>query len=112
MARLFVSQEQMDKWTGEGRVQIEDDLMNLPALGRSFRLEPAVYFAAMVDGADVRDLLGRVKTPAQIRELGGEPYGTSAIFGETAYECVEGFLGVPVETQNFASSGLLRLDPG
>ena len=97
MARLFVSQEQMGQWTTEGRVHLEDDVMNLPALGRSFRLDPAVYFQSMVEGADVRQMLGKVKSMQQLIVLGAEHLGASVIFGETAYECVEGFLGTPVE---------------
>ena len=110
MARLFVSQEQMAAWTNEGRVQLEDDVMNLPALGRSFRLDPAVYFQSMVDGADVRQMLGKVKSLQQLEVLGAEHYDGSVIFGETGYECVEGFLGTPVEA-SMGASGLLRLEP-
>lgn len=111
MARLFVSQEQMDSWTTEGRVSLEDDVMNLPALGRAFRLDPAVYFSAMVEGADVRQMLGKVKSLAQLAAMGAEHYTGSVIFGETGYECVDGFLGTPVEATNIAASGLLRLEP-
>ncbi len=111
MARLFVSQEQMDTWTTEGRVQIEDDVMNLPALGRSFRLDPAVYFQSMIEGADVRQMLGKVKSLHQLSSLGAEHYPGSVIFGETAYECVDGFLGTPVESNVGGASGLLRLGP-
>jgi hypothetical protein len=108
MARLFVSQTQMDKWTSEGKVRLDDDVMTLPAMGRSFRLSSAVAFTQVVDGEDRAKLLGKVKTDAQLAEIGGEHYGASVIVGETGYECTEGFVGTPIEGA-VAGSGLLKL---
>jgi len=109
MARLFISQEQMDRWTSEGKVRLQDDVMEVPALGRAFRISSAVHFTAVVDGHDSHELLGRVKTDEQLVELRAEHYGASVIVGEIGYECVEGFLGVPVDSIGVASSGLLSL---
>lgn len=112
MARLFISQTQMDKWTQEGKVRLDDDLMSLPALGRSFRLASAVLITRPVDGADVHGLAGRVKTQAQLGELGAEHFGASVIVGEVGYECTEGFVGAPVDDAGeVRGSGLLKLDP-
>jgi hypothetical protein len=108
MARLFVSQTQMDKWTREGKVQLEDDRMNLPAMGRSFKLSTAVSITASVGGDDQHHLVGKVKTRKQLADLGAELYGKSVILGETGYECVEGFVGIPIEG-TVAGSGLLKL---
>jgi hypothetical protein len=99
----------MDRWTAEGKVRLDDDLMQLPALNRSFKLSPAVYFQAMVDGADAHNLLGRVKSQEQLQELGAEHYGASVILGEVGYECVEGFLGHPADDDGMRGSGLLKL---
>jgi hypothetical protein len=109
MGRLFVSQDQMDRWTSEGKVRLDDDLMLLPALGRSFRLRSAVYFTQAVDGQDAQRLIGRVKTAEQLVEMNAEHYGASVIVGEIGYECEEGFVGVPVEGNVGGASGLLRL---
>ena len=109
MARLFVSQDQMDRWTNEGKVRLDDDLMLLPALGRSFRLKSAVYFTQVVAGSDDQRLIGRVKTDDQLAEMRAEHYGASVIVGEIGYECEEGFLGMPVEGTVGGASGLLRL---
>lgn len=106
MARLFISADQMDRWTGEGKVSLQDDLMTLPALGRSFRLRAAVRFLSVVEGADANGLVGRVKTDEQLAELGGEHYGASVILGEVGYECEEGFVGVPIDG---GASGLLKI---
>jgi hypothetical protein len=109
MARLFISQEQMDRWTSEGKVKLEDDLMHLPALNRSFRLSSAVFINKLIDGVDSHSLIGRVKSDVQIGELKAEHYGNSLIVGEVGYECVEGFVGTPVEGAHMGGSGLLKL---
>src|SRR5256885_2262179 len=104
MARLFVSQDQMDRWTAGGKVRLDDDVMTLPALGRSFQLKSAVYFAHTVAGPDEHRLLGRVKTDEQLAEMHAEHYGASVIMGEVGYECEEGFIGIPVEGAPVAGS--------
>lgn len=111
MARLFISQRQMDKWTQEGKVRLDDDIMSLPALGRSFRISAAVLITKAVDGGDALGLAGRVKTEAQLGEMGAEHYGASVIVGEVGYECTEGFVGAPVDADEVRGSGLLKLDP-
>lgn len=108
MARLFVSQTQMDKWTSEGKVRLDDDVMTLPAMSRSFKLATAVHVTKTIDGPDGNQLVGKVKTSEQLSKLGAEHYGTSLILGETGYECTEGFVGTPVEG-SVAGSGLLKL---
>jgi hypothetical protein len=100
----------MDRWTGEGKVKLLDDVMTLPALGRSFRLATAVHFTHKIDGSDTQSLVGRVKTDAQLAELGAEHYGASVILGESGYECEEGFIGTPVEDPTVGASGLLKLE--
>jgi hypothetical protein len=109
MARLYISTDQMDRWTQEGKVALSDDVMTLPALGRSFRLRTAVRFLSVVEGHDAHGLLGRVKSDEQLAELRGEHYGASVIVGEVGYECEEGFVGVPVDAGSSGASGLLKL---
>ena len=108
MARLFISADQMDRWSAEGKVALQDDIMSLPALGRSFRLRTAVRFLSIIEGVDGHGLIGRVKTDEQLAELGGEHYGASVILGDVGYECEEGFVGMPVDG---GASGLLKLSP-
>jgi hypothetical protein len=112
VGRLFISQEQMDRWSSAGKVTLEDDVMHLPALGRSFRLRSAVHFTGTVsDGADEHSLVGRVKTDQQLEQIGAEHIGASVLLGEVAYQCEEGFVGVPVDgsTGSSGASGLLKL---
>jgi hypothetical protein len=43
-------------------------------------------------GDDALGLVARVKTLAQVREIGGEPMADSVVVGEVAYEVEPGFL--------------------
>lgn len=94
VARLFISQDRIDRLAADDRVVIEGEHMDLPALKASFRIRPAVYFRRVVtDEGDPHDLLGRVKTDEQLREIGAELVANSVLFGDTAYECDNGFIG-------------------
>jgi hypothetical protein len=110
MARLFISQDQMDRWTSGGKVSLDDDVMHIPGLGRSFKIRSAVHITKVLEGDDVHKLIGKVKSDEQLEGLEAEHYGASLIVGEAAYECAEGFLGVPAETGASGASGLLQLD--
>ncbi len=50
MARLFISQERLDAWSAEQRVQIVGDIMTLADDGRSFKIRPAVRFVTVAGG--------------------------------------------------------------
>ena len=106
MARLFISADQMDRWSAENKVSLDDDVMLLPALNRSFKLRTAVRFLSVIEGADAHGLIGRVKTDEQLAEMGGEHYGASVIMGDVGYECEEGFIGLPIDGGH---SGLLKI---
>ncbi len=110
MPRIFVSQQRMQQWTEDGKVSVQEDLMLLPNLGRSFRLTQAVHVTRVVsDGGDVHGLVGRVKTQAQLQEMGAEVYLSSLIIGDAAYECEPGFIGEVVGNTQTSGSGLHRL---
>jgi hypothetical protein len=68
--------------------------MNLPELGRTFRLTEAFFVERVVsEGGDPFKLTGRVKTRSQIAALGGEVFLNSLIIGDAAYEGDPGFVG-------------------
>lgn len=95
MPRLFLSQQRLDEWVEQERIQISEDTMTLDD-GKRFRLVPAVYFVSLVGTeSDPHDLVGRVKTKAQLASLQAEHYRDSVILGETGYQVVEGFVGEP-----------------
>jgi hypothetical protein len=113
MARLYISTDQMDRWTQEGKVNLQDDVMTLPAMNRTFRLRAAVRFLSVIEGADQHELIGRVKSDEQLTKMGAEHYGASVILGEVGYECEEGFLGTPSDPNasgTSGASGLLKLE--
>ena len=110
MSRLFISQERIDKLAADDRVVIDGDRLEIPALGATFRLRPAVHFVRLVsDDTDGQRLLGRVKTEEQLRSLGAELFANSVLVGESAYECENGFVGEVIS--GAAWTGQLRTLP-
>ncbi len=99
----------MDQWTTGGKVSLKDDLMNVPALSRTFKIEGAVRITKLVGGEDVKGLVGKVKTHVELATAGGEAFGSSVVMGESAYECEEGFVGAPTDRADTSGSGLLDL---
>jgi len=93
---LFVSQALLDAWAGQGRIDLDGRsiaLLSGQARGRRYALEPAVRFLRIAGGGeDVLGLVARVKTLAQVRELGGEAMADSVVVGDVAYEVEPGFL--------------------
>jgi hypothetical protein len=93
---LFVSQALLAAWAGQGRIDLDGRSIALlagQARGRRYALEPAVRFLRVAGGGDDEHrLVARVKTLAQVRELGGEAMADSVVVGEVAYEVEPGFL--------------------
>ncbi len=93
---LFVSQAMLDSWAGQGKIDFVGNVMTLLAgegKGRSYALEPAVRFMKVLGAdADPNGLVQKVKSVAQLREIGAEPVGDSCILGDMAYEVQQGFL--------------------
>ncbi len=109
---LFVSQAILDTWAGQGKIDLQGNVLTVAAgdgQGRSYRLEPAVRFLQLVGAdADPHGLLHKVKGEAQLRELGAEVLGDAVVLGEVAYQVEPGFLAEPGALQAAASS---RADP-
>lgn len=71
--------------------------MTLTELGRSFAMRPAVAFTrAAGQDHDPHDLVGRVRTKADLAEMGADQLQSSVIYQDTAYEVVDGFIGEPL----------------
>lgn len=104
MARLYISQKRMDTWSAENRVEITGEVMTLVELGRSFAIQPAVRFLS-VTGADEdpHDLVGRVKDEHELASMGADHMASSVIYGETAYEVENGFIGDPIARRRVAA---------
>ena len=92
--RFFFPQEALDAWLDQGRVALEGDTMTLNPEGQRFRLQGAVrVLSEVAGGGDKNNLVGKVKTKAQLEALSGEQCADSVIVGEDAYQVVEGFVG-------------------
>jgi hypothetical protein len=106
---LFVSQAMLDSWAEQGKIDFVGNVMTLLAgegAGRSYALEPAVRFMKVLGGdADANALLHKVKSLAQLRELGGDPAGDSCIVGDVAYDVQPGFLAEGAALQAALTAG-------
>ncbi len=91
-ARLFIPQERLDTWsTGEG-VEIDEHRLRLDGEDSGLELAPAVRFVQEVGGeGDPHGLIGKVKTTAQLEEMGADHMHDSVLVGESAYEVLEGY---------------------
>ena len=96
-SRIFLSQEALDSWIGDGRADIKGDVLLDKVGGMSFQLREGVRFLSEVSGGnDAGALVGRVKDLVQLESMGGEYLSDSVVLGELAYEVQPGFVGRPM----------------
>ena len=105
---LFVSQAMLDSWAEQGKIDFVGNVMTLLAgegQGRSYALEPAVRFLKLLgEDDDPHGLVHKVKSVAQLREMGAEPVDDSCILGDVAYEVQPGFLAEAAALQAAATA--------
>ena len=93
---LFVAQAMLDSWAGQGKIDFVGNVMTLlggEGKGRSYALDPAVRFLAVLGAdQDPNQLLHKVKSLVQLKEMGAEAVDSSVIMGDVAYEVEPGFL--------------------
>ena len=89
---LFVPQSVLDKWSEQGRVQVEGNVLTILGEGKDFALTSAVRFMKMEAGDDVVGLLQKVKTTDALKQMGAEHYMESVILNDSAYQVQQGFL--------------------
>lgn len=95
--RVFFPQTALDEWVLENRVDLKGEELTLKVEGRRYRIIEAVRVVREVTGTDdPHELLGRVKTRAYLVELGAELLEGSMIYGDNAYDVVQGFIGAPL----------------
>lgn len=99
---LFVSQEMLDSWMMQGKIDFSGNVMTIRGDRRTYVLEPAVRFVKVVgEEADGPGLLGKVKTLEQVTAAGGEHYADSVLVEDTAYDVQNGFVArvsLPADT--------------
>jgi hypothetical protein len=89
---LFVPQSVLDRWSEQGRVQVEGNVLTILGERKDFSLTSAVRFMKMEAGEDISGLLQKVKTNDALKQMGAEHYLESVILGESAYQVQQGFL--------------------
>jgi hypothetical protein len=89
---LFVPQSVLDKWSEQGRIQVDGNVLTILGDGKHFALTSAVRFMKMEAGEDAAGLLQKVKTTDALKQMGAEHYMESVILGEVAYAVQQGFL--------------------
>jgi 3-oxoacyl-ACP reductase-like protein len=89
---LFVPQSVLDRWSEQGRIQVDGHVLTILGEQKSFALTSAVRFIKMEAGEDTAGLLAKVKTTDALKQMGAEHYMESVILGEVAYQVQQGFL--------------------
>jgi hypothetical protein len=90
---LFVPQTVLDKWSEQGRVRVDANVLTLlDSTKKSFQLTSAVRFLKLEAGEDKAKLLNKVKTNDALKQMGAEVVMHSVLLGETAYQVQQGFL--------------------
>ena len=89
---LFVPQSVLDRWSEQGRIQVDGNVLTILGEKKSFALTSAVRFIKMEAGEDTAGLLQKVKTTDALKQMGAEHYMQSVILGENAYQVQQGFL--------------------
>lgn len=95
--RVFFSQDSLDHWISESRVDLVGNELVVKAEGRRYRVVEAVHVLSEVSGTpDAHEIVGKVKSVLFVSELGAEILGRSMVLGENAYEIMPGFMGTAI----------------
>ncbi len=96
--KVFISQAALDGWLSADRADLHDDGLTLRGSLVRLSLVPASRFCGVAGGgADLHNLVGKVKNEAAIVALGAEAYMTSVLLGEIAYDVEPGFIATPAD---------------
>ena len=113
---LFVSQAMLDSWAEQGKIDFVGNVMTVltgEGKGRSYDLDPAIRFMKVLgEEKDPNGLVHKVKSVAQLREMGAEPAEDSCIMGDVAYEVQPGFLAEAAALQAAATAQATRAPSG
>lgn len=90
MPKIFISQEWLDQANVEDRVAVSGQSLTILGDGKSYQLEPAVHFLRVEGGdPDEFQLVGTVKTEAQLRSLQADPMDKTVIVQDRVAYAVE-----------------------
>ena len=105
--KLFLPQTLLEEWAGAEAADVRDQALVLTGESMKYPVEPAVHVMALVSGPDEHQLLKKVKTDAQLAELGAERLADSVVAGESAYDVVSGYVVKVPETGATTETALL-----
>ena len=92
MSKHFLPHAKLEEWALEDKADLKDGRLVVASEKATFTVTPAAHFTKVVSGNDDKKLVSKVKTQAQMNELGIEQMMDSAILGDVAYEVVPGYL--------------------
>ncbi|MBK7861474.1 MAG: hypothetical protein IPJ65_23235 [Archangiaceae bacterium] len=90
--KLFLPQKTLEEWSTTEKADLQDGKLVVAEGKATHGVTPAVHFVKLVSGVDQSQLVGRVKTMAQLDTLGCEHMMDSVILGEAAYEVTPGYV--------------------
>lgn len=108
---LFVPQSVLDKWSEQGRIQVDGNVLTILGEQKSFALTSAVRFIKMEAGDDNAGLLAKVKTTDALKQMGAEHYMESVLLGESAYQVQQGFLADANALRRAAAASQAQASP-
>ncbi|HVP62885.1 MAG TPA: hypothetical protein VMT11_20180 [Myxococcaceae bacterium] len=102
--KLFLPQTTLEEWASSDKADVREHALVVTGESVKYPVEAAVHVMALVSGPDEHQLLKKVKTDAQLAELGAERLADSVVAGESAYDVESGYVvqlpegGAPTET--------------
>ncbi|MDF2692152.1 MAG: hypothetical protein K0S65_535 [Labilithrix sp.] len=94
--RVFFPQACLDQWGIEGKIELTPTELVILAEGRRYEITEVVRVVVEVTGSpDPHDIIGKVKSKAELEGIGAEILENSMIIGDNAYDVVPGWAGAP-----------------
>ena len=90
--KLFLPQTSLEEWASSDQADVREHALVLSGEQVRYPVEAAVHVKALVSGPDEHQLLRKVKTDAQLAELGAERLADSVVAGESAYDVESGYV--------------------
>jgi hypothetical protein len=115
--RVFFPQELVDTLLLSEKVDLRGSELHVLGEGRVYAIHEAVLVTVDLTGTDDLQLVGRVKAKATLVELGAEIYEGSMILGDSAFDVVPGWMGIPkgsfaTHLSSEARANARRVQPG
>ena len=92
--KLFFSQDIIDAWCDDKKVTFQDNVLTIrSAKPSSYRLKSAYRFLRVSgDDPDPHGLVGEIKSDKELAQMGAEPYLTSCLYRDVAYDVEQGYV--------------------